>query len=123
MKPTELRIGNLINRYFEGKYSSQDICTIRDIWEIHSSHNTDVFTFEPIPLNENWLIKFGFEEEVKNIDSPMPRFVVWRKEIFTYNTIHGWWIDGKQISGLKCEYVHQLQNLYFAITGDELKLT
>jgi len=100
MKPTELRIGNLINRYFEGEYTSQDSCTIRDIWEVHSSNEnipytrSTVFTFEPIPLTENWLVKFGFEEEVKNIDySPMPRFVVWRKGIFTYNTNHGWWID------------------------------
>ena len=68
--------------------------------------------FKPIPLTEEWLLKFGF----------------------TFNKEHGWFngdlfefkindlfeLDWYENAPLK--HVHQLQNLYHALTGKELKI-
>ena len=79
----------------------------------------------PIPLSEEWMLKFGFEKE--EVDAPA---------IATWNE---WWLDGFEISSRGTEggsenqfyygvvtrevkYVHQLQNIYFALTGEELTL-
>ena len=76
---------------------------------------------KPIPLTEEWLIKFGFEPELKNKDSINGEFIVYWKYPFVFNTNHGWWLYSKQLK-IQPEYVHQLQNLYFALTGEELTI-
>jgi len=76
----------------------------------------------PIPLTEEWLEKFGFEKEK------------------TLNIFWAWNLDRLRISKLEendiCDVtyttigdlyltiqsVHQLQNLYFALTGQELEI-
>jgi hypothetical protein len=75
--------------------------------------------FEPIPLTEEWLIKFGFTEEYR---SKM------HSTFYTENLSYYFWYENKrQYASFKgtdivCQYVHQLQNLYFALTGEELTL-
>lgn len=68
---------------------------------------------EPIPLTEECLLRFGF----KNEHNPI------------YFYIDGFYIEYKndefstevgECSFLVLETVHQLQNLYFALTGEEL---
>ncbi len=68
--------------------------------------------FKPIPLTEEWLVKFGFKKL--------------RDELYTQNNIEVWHKDSgfyhtEMNVGLNLDYVHQLQNLYFALTGEELK--
>lgn len=67
---------------------------------------------EPIPLTEDWLIKFGFKDSQKTEG----------------HLLFNWYSDHIGIKGMlgmvkpyKCRYVHQLQNLYFALTGEELQ--
>ena len=70
-----------------------------------------------VPLTEEWLVKFDLIK-VKDIDD----FSIWmfRDIPFTYETErHFIMLDNKIIAN--CKYVHQLQNLYFALTGEELK--
>jgi len=66
----------------------------------------------PIPLTEEWLLKFGFESLFSGAG-----YVKDRVEI-GYNH-NGFYIIA---SGLKIEYAHQLQNLYFALCGNELDI-
>lgn len=67
---------------------------------------------EPIPLTEEWLLKFGFEP----LGSSRFDF-----KIFTYYLYDGsFYNQSSRLSTIK--YVHQLQNLYFALTGEELKI-
>ena len=75
-----------------------------------------VHFLQPISLTEEWLVRFGF---IKSDLSD--RFI-----------IHSWFYlekckDGykfRQIDGFTrvFQHVHQLQNLYFALTGEELTL-
>jgi hypothetical protein len=70
---------------------------------------------EPIPLTEEWLLKFGFHLdsyknfELNNININRLNF---KLTIFEDDD----WYD----IPIKTKYVHQLQNLYFALTGEEL---
>lgn len=73
--------------------------------------------FQPIPLTEEWLIKFGFEfkptgEEVYEQTWKLSGFEIWQHN---EGFCHDFHIGGN------LHYVHQLQNLYFALTGEELK--
>lgn len=73
----------------------------------------------PIPLTEEWLLKFGFKESEYDIfindDCEGLRLI-------SYGKFEGyqasWW--NNEIINL--DYLHQLQNLYLSLTGEELTL-
>jgi len=119
MKANELRLGN----YFVD--SKGRLCEVEEI----SKHFIDCnitaidsaitsFPIRPIPLTEEWLLKFGFTK----IYNGHLNYV---KEFGGLNA-YGEWEDGKLIGvSVECihlliKYVHQLQNLYFSLTGEEL---
>jgi hypothetical protein len=75
---------------------------------IVDSNNT-----EPIPLTEEWLLKLGFKNEHNPIYFSIDGFYIeYKNDEFT--------TEVGECSYLVLEYVHQLQNLYFALTGEEL---
>jgi len=77
---------------------------------------------KPIALTEEWLVKAGF------ISNPyMDRYELGslRIECRKDTGITQLWIERHECLGQfapKIDYVHQLQNLVFALTGEELKL-
>jgi hypothetical protein len=117
MKASELRIGNLIhNKQGNIVYVNTNHLTLLS----YGIENE----FNPIPLTEEWLIKFGFSREAK-VGSEMGtdgvEFRVYHFDVLTFNTNHGWWYKVQRINDTPLEYVHQLQNFYFALTGEEFK--
>lgn len=68
--------------------------------------------FTPIPLTEEWLVKLGFER-IESITQKDGLTIRGRKNFEVY--VHDYNKD------LRIEWVHQLQNLYFALVGEELK--
>ena len=84
---------------------------------------------EPIPLTEEWLVKFGFVETVSASGLFYNVNIGVEKDgggwSWSFRQVH---IElGKRTSTfyhhiLQIQYVHQLQNLYFALTGEELTL-
>lgn len=110
MKANELRIGNYV------KGIGHNISWMIDGIETYYIYSSNAWrllsSFEGILLSEKWLVKLGFEC------------------VYTYDD-HHYYIDSKYGFSLnrdfqhsECEYelkyVHQLQNLYFALTGNEL---
>ena len=79
---------------------------------------------EPIPLTEEWLIKLGYAQDV---DTPffkinMPRNIGYIH--YNPNNQITWLKHHNSDSALNPQslfYVHQLQNLYFTLTGEELE--
>lgn len=73
---------------------------------------------KPIHLTEEWLLKFGFEKDNAGSFSS--------KMIDNYS-IRIWYVSGafrwtaNYFCSAELKYVHQLQNLYFALTGQELE--
>jgi hypothetical protein len=74
--------------------------------------------FEPIPLTEEWLIKFGFK---LNKLGNLCKSSNYQKRWITFKKYQDRWYL-YLTHNPKCDYVHQLQNLYFALTGEELTL-
>jgi len=122
MKTTELRIGNYVNGiYDEGEFIAEVLtvdsegCLLdaNGIYEL-----TSLKVIKPIPLTEEWLIKFGFFEKYKSCCNR------WNILSFTLldNEDRNGDLQGVFIYDYKLEvsYVHQLQNLYFALTNEEL---
>ena len=120
MKTSDLRLGNLLmNSYSEEPEAVDCITTNRGLKDIQFCVNGEVIDFfKPIPLTEEWLLKFGFEQLDDDAD-----IMYYQRGHFGINT----WMDNSKFWMRSCtpsptiQYVHQLQNLYFALTGEELK--
>ena len=118
MKANELRIGNYVYDTL-GKVNKIDLEAITYI--VKEPHNQ----VKPIPLTEEWLLKFGFIEYI-DFGVKMGTYDKIPLCGFTYS-IHTKKVmimhKGNSIShwlNINIDYVHQLQNLYFALTGEEL---
>jgi hypothetical protein len=118
MKANEFRIGNCV---LDNNGNIREInIDILSFIQISTTTRLKIIGFEPIPLTEEWLLKFGFEKtEWDNFNS-------YRLMICNNNYIIVLYSDGNcevgDIITCKIEYLHQFQNLYFAITGEELKI-
>ncbi len=135
MKASELRIGNYI-------FENDKQATVSMLYEYTKEgegvngfperYEPDKYIYpkvEPIPLTEEWLVKFGFEYDEKEC---LYKILVNKKE-----EEYIYLASDEKFNYLKCgykgeyyfhpsqhiQYVHQLQNLYFALTGEELTLT
>jgi hypothetical protein len=110
MNPKELRIGNHV--LLNGKPL-----------EVRSIYSNDYFgkpvmqsEYKPIPITKEWLLEFGW----KQCDS--------FTEAYHFNgfrfvlTENEQWIEYSDNEAIDIKYVHQLQNLYFALTGEELTI-
>ena len=82
--------------------------------EIHQKHR-EWIEYKPIPLTEEWLLKFGFESDDE---------FIFEKDIRICKTKQGYVYFDFSVMDPICDvkYVHQLQNLHFALTGEELEL-
>lgn len=106
MKANEFRIGNYV--FLKSKSKIYQILSGQEI-----DTGTDSEDFDPIPLTEEWLVKFGFKNKEKGN--------------FSFNEnmdlrIFGDEADYNGIWVSRIQYVHQLQNLFFALTGEELEM-
>jgi hypothetical protein len=118
MRASELRVGNWINHAAEFAANTNNIqATAEDIVKVkdNPSHYLD------IPLTEEWLLKFGFTHHAE-----YPGHTYMRTEKLTLSVdqdsdddiIQVHYID--KSTYIQIKYVHQLQNLYFNLTGMNL---
>jgi hypothetical protein len=115
MKASELRIGNIT--------SMGVVCSIEDnVFRVLDSEG-DTFKntwadIQPIPLTEEWLLKLGFTDEEDYLELEIHESLS-----IIYVGYLALMLDGViiQINDVNSDKVHQLQNLYFALTGEELK--
>ncbi len=104
MKATELRIGNWVNNGEQLDYVI-DTSSMMDLMN-EAQVNEGLTGLQPIPLTEEWLKRFNWNPP-KDIGVSFS---------LTTDEIH--FVAGNYYK--KIEHVHQLQNLYFALTGEEL---
>jgi hypothetical protein len=123
MKAQEVRLGNYVMDYDE----SHKIFKVKSIKKekrvnmffINGRWDNDVL---PIPLTEEWLLKLGFEKNPS--DMPLyylgPLFI----NMGNHGIVHVLINKGNYFTPFQdcTKYVHQLQNLYFALTGEKLNL-
>ena len=127
MEAKELRIGNYV-----------DLCGISKISELHSEEKqfdnvylefeesfewTEYNKLKPIPLTEEILLKCGFSIVNENSAGKKYSYVI--DGIFSQDFNLVLWKTTKNFGkiyrgNLEIKYLHQLQNLYFALTNEEL---
>jgi hypothetical protein len=105
MKANELRIGNW------AMYSSKIQVNENKIRECVDHPDR----FAPIFLTEEWLERFGFEK-IGGWDD-YEAYILNEVEITINENV-----PFKNYLDKEIKHVHQLQNLYFALTGQELEL-
>ena len=110
MKANELRIGNYV-------YYNDD----NDILIIKMIRNRD-YDFYPIPLTEDWLLKFGFEDNKYN-----DQILIIPFRTASQGNFPGEWevillASAPYSLRHRIKYVHQLQNLYFEFFDEELTI-
>ncbi len=127
MKTTELRIGNYIRYRTERDVIVQSLGYRFETGRAHDLQivgSDDIREYNPIPLTEEWLLKFGwFKEDYMNYCSEEPtEFCIPMMRIVNFKPNEGETMFMCNKNGVRLKHVHQLQNLYFALTGKELKL-
>jgi hypothetical protein len=115
MEAKELRIGNLL------------ICDGETLHKVdhmtfHQMHFNNLHgrpeRLSPIPITSEWLERFGLKKQD----------IYASYDFLDFGLSHSWDDNGWHVyKGHNCmsvyiKYVHQLQNLYFALTGMELEI-
>jgi hypothetical protein len=105
----EIRLGNSYKiELGDGTYKI-GLINLEDIENLLDDEIDDFY--QALEISEEWLIKVGFKPNGKFGNS---------QEYF-YNKFSIWKYDNEFAYGqLELKYAHQLENLYFALTGDEL---
>lgn len=136
LNPRELRIGNLVSVFRNNDWNVVEIATL-DIATFdyrvpeEAAPIPDAYeTARPVPITEEWLKRFGFEID----DWPRILRRIYSGSFSTYFfdvmvTASGYDIIIEHRStksrvnvGTRIKHIHHLQNAYFVISGEELKL-
>lgn len=130
MKAQDLRIGNLVKRYLgANEYKTIVLKSISDTGEFTYIDQDEKTLYlvrnnfkglQPIELTEDWLLKMGLinddEDFLININERSSLHINLNKVRTLIESYDGL-INIKHV-----KYVHQLQNLYHALTGEELTI-
>tara|TARA_R110000796_G_scaffold220326_1_gene336434 strand:- start:65 stop:484 length:420 start_codon:yes stop_codon:yes gene_type:complete len=134
----ELRVGNfIIDKAFPELNNPKYNCIVERVGDgwiagCNDDEGEPEDCFDPIPLTEEWLLSFGFEQ------------------MSSWGDIDGWWVSlsiqetinkfgisfhretnfmefyydhgGLGQQEIEIKYVHTLQNIYFALTSKELTI-
>ena len=131
MKANEHRIGNLVNyKYYnpnpnntEWLFTAVEIVGINQstfiFKHLNSKTKYKIGELHPIPLTEEWLLRFGFEKPAHSWNGDVFHLSEW--DAFPLHWAVAMNKNGAMLV-LKLKYVHQLQNLYFALTNQELEI-
>ena len=113
VKASELRIGNKVTY----KDQVDEVLSIHDSGSVFLSRGlyVRIRNIHPVPLTRDLLLEYGFIESYEGI------FQHGRlTEVF--NTLKEFFFryDGKIIAS--CKYLHELQNIYFSLYREEIKV-
>jgi len=132
MKATELRIGNLVTH----NYREDEVFSLSGfiLYKLTVTENTgDELFCKPITLTEEWLLRFNFKPYCYLFNGELltgyipfnlffheeNTYIVQKYESKYYVMTNG---ENRQIVSDGFEYVHQLQNIFFALTQKELNI-
>lgn len=133
LKATELRVGNIINYDHDGEITPVTVSFIGRDSEgfegyylgLNNEHGllaTCIIDYDftmPIPLTEEWLLKLGFDGGSIHFDAFRARIKVEIRHEYCAVRMNR---NNTLIWLANINHVHQLQNLYFALTNTELTL-
>lgn len=109
--PKELRIGNLLKG--DGVIVTIDARSVFDMWYNGKPYG-------PIPITPEWLERLGFERDEETRYRLYLEHNRWLK---SWGRSGSFLVKGDNDFGVfvyDIKHIHQLQNLFFALTGHEL---
>lgn len=118
MKAEELRIGNWVSMVYQSMISPIQVSFINDTTTEPLVNGLPIYEFEPIPLTKGWLLRFGFDIHAGYLYYDNSNHLMGHME----REENHWILENGDREIASFKYVHQLQNLYFALTGEELEL-
>lgn len=121
LKPEELRIGNWVispggGTFIDNKHFPEGSFRINGNGV--KQFNEGRLSFSPIQITPNILLSFAFEE--KHLYEDIYEYSMGNFRLQT-NLTDIFIVTGYH-DGVEIQFVHQLQNLYFALTSSELTL-
>ena len=116
MKANELRIGNFVSLALLDDSLRQNVSLNKN--QLIGIIKEGTYLSDPIPITQKWLLELGFE------------ILLNKNSFFAEKKAPKWFVLTKTDDGFKLaffnvpsiKYIHQLQNLYFSLTGDELTI-
>ncbi|HET6255847.1 MAG TPA: hypothetical protein VFE32_17350 [Puia sp.] len=132
----ELRIGNIATvANLTGSVTSLTVCEDGDAditMSFSPGYDYSPEQLDPVPLSEEWLEKIGFETVEENWEPSVGdavgklfynnMSVIRQRDTGKFHLLLDGGPDEHEygFAGIELKAVHQLQNLYFALTGEEL---
>lgn len=116
MKASELRIGNYVYDTL-GKVNKIDLEAITYI--VKELHNQ----VKPIPLTEEWLLKFGFVKSKVSSQFDKEKLTIQIANELEYHKKGRVYFNSWAILESQPKYVHELQNIFFSLTSEELTIS
>lgn len=129
MEAKNFRIGNWISTEKGDKQvESIDETGIIDV-ETIDHDGFYYYNYQPIPISPEWLKRFGFVK-----DNNGNYWIDLQTHYLELMPSNGYWYpvyaqvpemsheDEQRVSTNRIEFVHELQNLFFALTGNELEM-
>lgn len=117
MKAQELRIGNYVADIWNPDIPRQVQSLAKNLC-IYGSLRCKYDKLLPIRLTEKWLVKLG----AKKIHDILDIYELARFELYPFYKYGFWKVVDKETKAYiaKVSYVHELQNMCFILTGEEL---
>ena len=127
LSATELRIGNYITTEYLNKSTFKVISIHSDriyFESVRENFKSDTIQnyIKPIQLTEEWLVKFGFEKLTDKSRGFNSNSYTYTKGISFIVHLNDKLLSVNFWKGNEKKYVHELQNLFFALTGEELTI-
>jgi len=132
MEANELRIGNLIYFYKDPKDKEVSIGKIKSIYyspTVYQSYVVELYDgfvlhikkeIKPIKLTEKLFLKIRFNKIGVNFQ--INGISIWHSSYSKCYQLRYCLIGSEIERKINLEFLHQLQNLYFSLTGEELNV-
>ena len=119
VNPVEIRLGNILsNGSAEFVMNTAGLMDVLNVWQSH-----EICWWEPVLITKEWLKKFGFENGVRRYAKTFIIRCDHREVIKIKYNRYGqdkWYYGNRESFFHKPKYIHELQNLYFSLTNQEL---
>ena len=121
MDPNELKIGNFV---FDKDGNIETVYEISKYGDLYRINELDPDHFNPIPLTEQWLLKFGLEQMIDSTTYEWQDGDYRSVQVdLTPNEVAIHLCGYDSVMSSQCfpvdyiQYVHEFQNLFFALKG------